>query len=182
MMALLVIDVQNDFLPGGALAVPDGHEVVEVANRLMPEYELVVATQDWHPAGHHSIASRHPERAVGETIDLNGRQQVLWPDHCVQKSRGAELAPGLNKHEIDHVILKGTNHTIDSYSAFFDNTRQKSTGLEVFLRDREVDEVHILGLATDYCVKATALDAIALGFRTLLLTDGIRGVELNIGD
>lgn len=182
MRALLLVDIQNDFLPSGALPVPDGHAVIEVANRLMPEYDVVVATQDWHPAEHKSFASKHPGRQIGETVELEGIGQTLWPDHCVQHSRGAELAAGLNSAGIHHVVPKGTDHVIDSYSGFFDNARRKSTGLEQYLRDRGVDEVHILGLATDYCVKATALDAVDLGFRTVLLTAGIRGVDLNAGD
>lgn len=182
MKALLVIDVQNDFLPGGALAVPDGHAVIEVANRLMPKYDLVVATQDWHPAEHKSFASQHQNRAVGETVALADVEQTLWPDHCVQGSRGADFASGMNMDAIHHVVRKGTDHAIDSYSGFFDNARRKTTGLEKYLRDRGVVELHIIGLATDYCVKATALDAVDLGFRTVVLTEGIRGVELQPGD
>jgi nicotinamidase/pyrazinamidase len=182
MKALLLIDIQNDFLPGGALAVPNGDEVVPVANRLLPEYKLVIATQDWHPADHLSFASQHPGRRVGEVIELNGLAQVLWPDHCVQGTRGAELAPGLNRAAIAHVVQKGTDRTIDSYSGFFDNARRKSTGLEVLLKSRGASEVHVLGLATDYCVKATALDAASFGFRTTLLAAACRGVELQPGD
>jgi nicotinamidase/pyrazinamidase len=182
MIALLLVDIQNDFLPGGALAVPDGHAVVEVANRLMPKYDLVVATQDWHSTGHRSSASQHPGRKIGHRIDLEGVDQILWPDHCVQETRGADLAPGLNTEGIHHVVRKGTHHAIDSYSGFFDNARRKATGLEQFLRSRGVDEVHIMGLATDFCVKATALDAVDLGFRTVVLTEGVRGVELKPGD
>lgn len=182
MKALLLIDIQNDFLPGGALAVDKGDEVVAVANRLILEYELVVATQDWHPADHRSFASQHPRHQVGEIISLNGLDQILWPDHCVQGTAEAEFAPGLNVDAIDRVIQKGTDREIDSYSGFFDNARRKATGLESMLRERGVDEVHIVGLATDYCVKFTALDAVDLGFRTVVLTEGIRGVELEEGD
>lgn len=182
MRALLLIDVQNDFLPGGALPVPDGHAVVEVANRLMPKYDLVVATQDWHPDEHRSFATQHEGRRVGEKIDLEGVDQILWPDHCVQGTPGAEFAPGLKTDRIHHVVQKGTRHAIDSYSGFFDNARRKATGLEQYLRSRDVDEVHIVGLATDYCVKFTALDAVSLGFRTVVLADGVRGVDLNVGD
>ena len=182
MKALLLIDIQNDFLPGGALAVRAGHEVVSVANRLMSEYQLVIATQDWHPADHRSFASQHQGKRIGEVIELHGLPQVLWPDHCVQGTRGAQFAPELNQRGIHHVVQKGTDRAIDSYSGFFDNARRKATSLESFLRGRGVDEVHILGLATDYCVKATALDAVSLGFRTVLLTAGCRGVELAGGD
>jgi nicotinamidase/pyrazinamidase len=182
MKALLLIDIQNDFLPGGALAVPDGDAVIAVANWLIPKYDLVVATQDMHPAEHRSFASQHPDRKIGDSVELDGLEQMLWPDHCIQGSRGAELAPGLNKEAIQHVVHKGTEHTIDSYSGFFDNARRKSTGLAEFLRGRGVDEIHVLGLATDYCVRATVLDGLSLGFRVVLLTSGIRGVELNDGD
>jgi nicotinamidase/pyrazinamidase len=182
MKALLLIDIQNDFLPGGALAVKAGHEVVPVANRLMPQYELVVATQDFHPPDHRSFASQHAGRQVGDVIQLYGLDQVLWPSHCVQGTRGAQLAAALNRAGIHHVVQKGTDASIDSYSGFFDNARRKSTGLADLLRRHNVEELHVAGLATDYCVKATALDGVDLGFRVVLLTEGIRGVDLNRGD
>jgi nicotinamidase/pyrazinamidase len=182
MKALLLVDIQNDFLPGGALAVPAGDEVIAIANRLMPEYELVVATKDWHPANHGSFASRHVGRSIGDTGQLHGLEQILWPDHCVQGSTGAELAAELNHDSIHHIVHKGTDPTVDSYSAFFDNARRKSTGLAEFLRSKSVEEIHVLGLATDYCVRATVLDGLDLGFRVVLLTEGTRGVELNNGD
>lgn len=182
--ALILVDLQNDFLPGGALAVPDGDAVLPLANRYAadPGYELVVATQDWHPPGHGSFASSHPGRAPGEVIDLHGLPQVLWPDHCVQGTPGAELAAGLDRSRVAAVFRKGTDPCIDSYSAFFDNGHRKATGLGDWLRERHVDEVHVLGLATDYCVRFTALDAVALGFRVVLLEDASRGVELAPGD
>ncbi len=182
MKALLLIDIQNDFLPGGALAVTEGDAVVAVANRLMSQYEMVVATQDWHPADHLSFASQHNGKSVGDLIDLNGQQQILWADHCVQGSKGAEFAPDLNLNGINHIIQKGIDRNVDSYSGFFDNARDKTTGLEEYLKSKQVNEVHVMGLATDYCVKFTALDAVELGFRTVLLTEGIRGVEINDGD
>jgi nicotinamidase/pyrazinamidase len=182
MIALLLIDIQNDFLPGGALAVPGGDEVVAVAIRLMRQYELVVATQDWHPADHLSFASQHRGRQIGETILLDGAPQILWPDHCVEHTWGAELAPQLNRSRIEHVVPKGTDRRIDSYSGFFDSAHRQATGLESLLRSRGIDEVQLLGLATDYCVQATALDAVELGFRTVLLTEGVRGVDLQPGD
>ena len=182
MKVLLLIDLQNDFLPGGALAVPEGDAVIPVANRLMPDYELVVATQDWHPANHQSFASQHPGKSPGDLIQLGGVEQILWPDHCVQESAGAEFSSSLNLDGIQHVIRKGTDLSIDSYSGFFDNARLRATGLEDFLRKSAVDEVHVMGLATDYCVKFTALDAIERGFRTVLLTKGVRGVELSARD
>ena len=182
MNALLLIDIQNDFLPGGALAVPRGDEVIAVANALMPNYEAVVATQDWHPANHLSFASQHAGKKIGEVVELAGLPQILWPDHCVQNTFGAEFSASLNVSRIQHVVQKGTDRVIDSYSGFFDNARRKSTGLESYLRSRGIDTLHILGLATDYCVKATALDAIDLGLRTVLLTAGVRGVDLQPGD
>jgi nicotinamidase/pyrazinamidase len=179
--ALILVDIQNDFLPGGALAVPHGDRVIPVANRLQPQLPLVVATQDWHPAGHGSFAStqgRHP----GELGELGGLPQVLWPDHCVQGTRGAELCARLDTSRVEAVLRKGTDPGIDSYSGFFDNGQRKSTGLADYLRGRGADEVLLLGLATDYCVKATALDARRLGFGACLVEDGCAGVELRPGD
>ncbi len=182
MKALLLIDIQNDFLPGGALAVAEGDVVVPVANSLMEQFPLVVATQDWHPGDHRSFASQHKGHGVGEMIELNGIPQVLWPDHCVQGSLGAEFAAELNQHGVDYVVPKGTDREIDSYSGFFDNDHRTATGLEQFLKEKGVDEVHLVGLATDYCVKFTALDAVSLGFKTIVHREGIRGVELSPGD
>jgi len=182
MKTLLLIDIQNDVLPGGALAVPDGDAVIPVANQLMDSFPLVVATQDWHPAGHGSFASGHADKAPGEVIDLDGVSQVLWPDHCVQGTSGAEFATTLNTDRVDHVIQKGTQPEIDSYSGFFDNARRHQTGLDALLRGAGVTELCIVGLATDYCVRFTALDAIDLGYPTRLVTAGCRGVELAPGD
>ena len=178
MRALILVDIQNDFLPGGALAVPDGDAVVPVANRVQPRFDLVLATQDWHPANHGSFAANHANRRPGETIDLAGLPQILWPVHCVQGTPGAEFAPGLDFSPVRRVFPKGTNPSVDSYSGFFDNGRRQATGLADYLRDQHVNEVYILGLATDYCVKWTALDARELGFETYLITDGCRGVNL----
>ncbi|PQO41193.1 bifunctional nicotinamidase/pyrazinamidase [Blastopirellula marina] len=182
MIALLLIDLQNDFLPGGALAVGEGDQVIPVANRLLPAYPLVVATQDWHPAGHRSFASQHAGKSIGDVIELDGLPQVLWPDHCIQGTWGAQFAPGLDMGGVDHIVQKGTDPQIDSYSGFFDNARRKRTGLEDYLQREGVDEVHIVGLATDYCVKFTALDAVGLGFKTKVILEGVRGVELHEGD
>lgn len=184
MNALLLIDIQNDFLPGGALAVPDGDAVIPVANRLAggDAFDVVVASQDWHPADHGSFAANHEGRAPGEIIDLNGLEQVLWPVHCVQGSEGAAFADALDLGPVDAIFQKGTDPAIDSYSALFDNGHRRATGLGGWLRDRDVDAVWILGLATDYCVKFTALDAVALGLRTHLVVDGCRGVGLAPGD
>lgn len=180
--ALLIVDIQNDFLPGGALAVPGGDEIIPAVNELMPEYDLVVATQDWHPADHGSFATNHDGRTVGETIDLHGIQQILWPDHAVEGSRGADFAPGLDVDRIDHVIRKGTDRHVDSYSGFFDNGGKNPSGLTAYLRGEKITDIHVVGLATDYCVKFTVLDAIAEGFRTTLIQDAARGVDLQPGD
>lgn len=182
MDALVITDVQNDFCPGGALAVPGGDEIVPIANRLMPRFDLVVATQDWHPAEHASFAANHPGRQVGEIIEVEGLSQILWPVHCVQKTPGAELHPGLDRGGVHHYVFKGTGPAIDSYSAFFDNSRRRSTGLGGYLRQQGVSEVYVCGLATDYCVKFTALDAAELGFRTWLVRDASRGIDLKAGD
>jgi nicotinamidase/pyrazinamidase len=182
MRTLLVVDIQNDFLPGGALAVPHGDEVVAVANRFMPRYELVVATQDWHPSDHGSFASQHPGHEIGDVVDLDGIEQILWPDHCVQGTTGAEFAPGLECDRFDEVVRKGTDRRIDSYSGFFDNAHRKDTGLADLLRRRGVTEIAVMGLATDYCVLFTALDARTLGFSTTVLLEGVRGVNLQPDD
>lgn len=181
MRALLLIDIQNDFLPGGALAVARGDEVIAVANRLTARtdlFGLVAMTQDWHPADHESFAAQHPGRTPGEVIDLHGLPQVLWPVHCVQDSTGAAFAAGLDTSAVAHVARKGTHKDVDSYSGFFDNGRRHATDLEAFLRARGVTEVFVMGLATDYCVKWTALDAASLGFSTHVVVDGCRGVGL----
>lgn len=180
--ALILVDLQNDFCPGGALAVPEGDQVVEVANRLMHRFDLVVATQDWHPNDHGSFASQHPGKSPYELGELGGSPQVLWPDHCVQGSPGASFHPALDITRIDRVFVKGTDPEIDSYSGFFDNARKKATGLASFLKSRQIEEVFVLGLATDYCVKFTALDSVCEGFSTFLVVDGCRAVEQENGD
>ncbi|MCS6856837.1 MAG: bifunctional nicotinamidase/pyrazinamidase [Sandaracinaceae bacterium] len=182
--ALLWVDIQRDFLPGGPLGVPHGDEVVPVANRLAREgnYEMVIATQDWHPPNHLSFASQHPGKKPFEVIELDGMLQTLWPDHCIQGSDGAELAPGLESALISARIYKGTDRHIDSYSAFFDNARKKQTGLEALLRERGITHLDVVGLATDYCVRATVLDALSLGFGVRVIVDGVRAVNLKEGD
>jgi nicotinamidase/pyrazinamidase len=177
MKALIVVDVQNDFIPGGALPVPAGNEVVPLINRLMPLFPLVVATQDWHPAGHVSFASSHPGKRPFEVIDLAGNQQVLWPDHCVQGSAGADFAPALETFRFAVIIRKGTDPHIDSYSGFYDNRRQRSTGLAGYLREQGVTEVYLCGLASEYCVFYTALDAQEAGFSTYYIEDATRPIQ-----
>jgi len=182
MRALILVDIQNDFLPGGALAVPRGDEVVGVANRLQRSFDRVVATKDFHPPGHGSFASSHPGRRVGDVVELHGLDQILWPDHCVEGSAGAEFAPGLDVSGLEKIFYKGVDPEIDSYSAFFDNASLRSTGLETYLSKQGIEEIFILGLATDYCVKATALDGIRLGFDVSVVSDGCRAVDLAPGD
>ncbi len=182
MRALIVIDIQNDFCPGGALEVKDGDQVVAVANRAMKKFELVVATQDWHPATHGSFAANHPWRYPGSKIMLDGLEQILWPIHCVQGSFGAEFVQELDTSKFEKVFVKGTDPAIDSYSGFYDNGRRKSTGLAEYLRQRGIEEVYILGLALDYCVKYSVLDALEEGFKTYVILDGCRAVNLQEGD
>ena len=182
MNALVIIDVQNDFCPGGALAVPAGDRVVPVINQVQGCFDLVVATQDWHPSDHGSFAASHPGRAPGEVIELAGLEQILWPVHCVQRTPGAELHPEMSRERIAAVFQKGTDPEVDSYSGFFDNGRRRATGLGDYLNERGVTDVYLCGLATDYCVKYTALDAIRLGFATTLIEDACRGVNLEPGD
>jgi nicotinamidase/pyrazinamidase len=182
MDALLVVDIQNDFLPGGALGVPDGDKVIPIINRLIECFDLILATQDWHPANHGSFAANHPNRRPGEVIDLHGLTQVLWPVHCVQGSPGADFSAQLRTERFNKVFRKGIDPEIDSYSTFFDNRRKRSTGLVEYLRDQEVSGLFICGLATDYCVKFSALDSINSGFRTSVIEDACRGVDLKPGD
>jgi len=182
MKALILVDIQNDFLPGGALAVPDGDAVIPVVNRLQAAFPIVVATQDWHPPDHGSFAANHSGKSVFAQIDLNGLPQTLWPVHCVQGTKGAELAPDLQTDSDTKIFTKGTDAAIDSYSGLFDNGQRKSTGLGEWLREQGVTEVFVCGLATDYCVKFTALDAARLGFKTHFIEDASRGVNLQPDD
>lgn len=182
MKALVLVDIQNDFLPGGALAVPDGDKVIPVANAVQSKFELVVASRDWHPRNHGSFAANHVGKKPGEMTVLSGLDQILWPVHCVQNSKGAEIADKLNVGRVERYFMKGTHPEVDSYSAFFDNARKCDTGLGTYLKQKSVTEVYLLGLATDYCVKFSALDAHSLGFKTYLIEDGCRGVNLQPGD
>lgn len=182
MKALLLVDLQNDFLPGGALAVPEGDQVVPIANALIQQHELVVATQDWHPPDHGSFAANHPGRKPFEEIELDGLRQTLWPVHCVQNTGGALFAPGLNTRRIARVFPKGMRPRIDSYSGLFDNGHRQSTGLGEWLHEQGVSELAVVGLATDVCVKFTVLDALREGFKVNVHTSGCRGVNLKAGD
>lgn len=180
--ALIMVDLQNDFCPEGSLAVPNGDAVIPLANQLQPYFDVVVATKDWHPQNHTSFASNHPGHKVGDVIEINGLQQVLWPDHCVQDSQGAQLHPQLDTTRIQKYFLKGTDEAIDSYSAFFDNAHLRTTGLADYLLKLKVSDIYILGLATDYCVKFTCLDAVHSGFKTYIIEDACRGIDLEQGD
>lgn len=206
MNALLLIDIQNDFMPGGALPVSEGDAVVPVVNRLIerserpargrspiiagrppvagrsPMFDVIVATQDWHPPDHRSFAAQHPDRRPGDVIELGGLRQILWPVHCVQGTPGAAFHPKLNVARIQRVFRKGTDRNIDSYSGFFDNGHRKATGLGDCLKDLGVTDIYMAGLATDYCVKCTVLDARDLGFRVYVFADACRGVNLHSGD
>lgn len=177
MKALLLIDIQNDFVTGGALAVLGGDAVIPLANALQPRFELVVATQDWHPAGHGSFASSHAGRQPFEQTELHGLPQTLWPDHCVQNTPGAEFHPALDQHRIEAIFRKGTNPALDSYSGFFDNGHRKSTGLADYLRGRGVRQVYLAGLAADYCVYFSAKDALQEGFEVFFIEDATRAIS-----
>ncbi len=182
MKTLLLIDIQNDFMPGGVLAVPGGDEIIPIVNDLMPQFGLVVATQDWHPAEHGSFAASHPGKNVFAQIDLDGLPQTLWPVHCVQNTGGSLFAPGLDTRRIARVFTKGMNPRIDSYSGLHDNGHRASTGMGEWLQAQGVLELSIAGVATDYCVKFTVLDALTEGFKVNVLTSACRGVNLQPGD
>lgn len=176
--ALIVIDVQNDFCPGGALAVPNGDEIVAPINAMMPDFDAVILTQDWHPAGHSSFASSHPGKAPYDLVEMPYGPQVLWPDHCVQGTPGAEFRPDL-RTDADLILRKGFRSAIDSYSAFFENDHTTATGLEGYLRTREIDRLTLVGLATDFCVHYSAVDAARLGFDVTVRTDVCRAIDLD---
>src|SRR5438094_2107291 len=182
MSALIIVDLQNDFLPGGALPVLHGDEVIPLANELRRRFELVLATQDWHPPNHGSFAANHPGKKPGDRIMLDGIEQILWPVHCVRNTHGAEFAPSFNTSRVAHVFHKGVNPRIDSYSTFFDNAHRRHTGLAHYLEKHGIKDIYLMGLALDYCVKYSALDARQLGLKTHVVVDGCRGIELARGD
>ena len=177
MKALLLIDIQNDFLPGGALAVPEGNQIIPVINQLQPHFDVVAATQDWHPPQHKSFASQHTGRSVFETITLNGLEQVLWPDHCVQGTPGAEFSGELLQNKVHAIFRKGTDPQIDSYSGFYDNGFLRTTGLADYLRGMKVRQVFVAGLAADYCVYFSIKDALQENFKTYLIEDATRAIS-----
>jgi nicotinamidase/pyrazinamidase len=182
MNALILVDLQNDFLPGGALAVPHGDEVIPLANELQQRFELVLATKDWHPPDHGSFAANHPGKQPGDRIILDGIEQILWPMHCVQNTHGADFAAAFDTSQVAHVFHKGTDPMIDSYSTFFDNAHRRHTGLAHYLEKRGIHDIYLMGLALDYCVKYSTLDARHLGLNTHVIVDGCRGIELEPGD
>jgi nicotinamidase/pyrazinamidase len=179
--ALLVIDLQNDFCPGGSLAVREGDRVVPVVNRIAPLFPAAVATQDWHPEGHVSFASSHRGKEVFDVVEAGGIGQVLWPEHCVQGTEGAALHPALDLRPYRMILRKGTRKDLDSYSAFFENDGITPTGLSAYLRGLGIGAVYLAGLATDFCVCCSAMDALRLGFRTVLVGDAVRGVDIPEG-
>jgi nicotinamidase/pyrazinamidase len=180
--AFIVADVQYDFMPDGALPVQGGYDVVPIINDLMDHFELVVGLQDWHPEDHCSFASNHEGKAPGEVVEVEGIDQILWPDHCVQETRGAEFVDELASDRFDKVFRKGTDPRYDSYSGLYDNGHKKATGLTAYLREQDVETVFVAGVATDYCVKFTVLDACRDEFETLVVLDGCRGVINAAGD
>jgi len=179
MTALIIVDVQNDFCPGGALEVPKGDQVVPVINNLIPRFNHIIQTQDWHPKGHWSFASAYQGKEPFETTNLDYGEQVLWPDHCVQGERGSEFHPELNTTPSQLIIRKGFRKAIDSYSAFYENDFQTKTGLTGYLHDRGIDTLYVTGLATDFCVKWSVLDGLKEGFKVKVVTDAIRGIDIN---
>lgn len=177
MKALLLIDIQNDFIPGGSLTVPEGDQVVEIANKLQQKFDLVLATQDWHPSNHISFASNHEGKKEFEEIQLGDLKQTLWPDHCVQNTKGAEFHPGLKTNKIEAIFRKGTDPAIDSYSAFYDNAHLKNTGLSGYLKEKGVKTIYFMGLAGDICVYFSAKDALNLGFECIIIEDGSKPLD-----
>ena len=182
MKALVVVDVQIDFLPGGALEVRHGDQIIPVINEIIGKFEFIIATKDWHPQNHKSFASQYVGKNPGDRIKLKNLEQVLWPDHCVQGTEGAEFSNELDHSKIQEIFVKGTDSEIDSYSGFFDNGHLRSTGLGDYLRGALVEEIYLVGLATDYCVKFTALDSVKEGFKTFVIADATKAVNLNPND
>ncbi|PYJ68994.1 MAG: bifunctional nicotinamidase/pyrazinamidase [Verrucomicrobia bacterium] len=182
MKALIIVDLQNDFIPGGALPVRHSDEVIPLANELQRRFELVLATQDWHPPDHGSFAANHPGKKPGDRIMLDGIEQILWPVHCVQNTRGAEFASTFDTSRIARIFHKGIEPRIDSYSTFFDNAHRRETGLSDYLKERSIKDIYLMGLALDYCVKYSVLDSRQLGLNTHVILDGCRGIGLEPGD
>ena len=177
MKTLIIIDVQNDFIPGGSLAVPKGDEIIDLINAFQEKFDLIIATQDWHPVGHSSFAANHLGKEEFETIQLHNQEQVLWPIHCVQNSHGAAFSSSLQTSKIEAVFRKGMNPEIDSYSGFFDNAHAKSTGLAGYLKEKNAEDLYFCGLAADYCVYFSIMDALNIGFSATLIEDATRAID-----
>ena len=177
MKTLVLVDIQNDFLKGGSLAVPEGEKIIKPINKIIKQYDLVIATKDWHPKNHISFASNHPDKKIGDIINVNGVDQVLWPDHCIQNSYGSDFPEQLDISKLAKVVYKGSDANIDSYSGFFDNGHFRSTGLSDYLKSKDVNKIDYVGLATDYCLKYTAIDSVSEGFKTRVLINCIKGIE-----
>ena len=177
MKALIIIDMQNDFMPGGALAVPGGDQIIPLVNKLQDKFELVIATQDWHPENHSSFAENHHHKNEFDVIDLDGIEQTLWPVHCIQTTDGADFHPHLNAARIEAIFRKGTNPKIDSYSGFYDNAHKKSTGLTGYLRGKGITSLYFCGLAAEFCVSFSVLDALTEGFKVTLFEDATRALN-----
>jgi nicotinamidase/pyrazinamidase len=180
--ALVVIDLQNDFCPGGALPVADGNKIIPVINSVMEKFDVVIGTQDWHPQNQISFASNHKGKSPNDQIDLNGLTQILWPDHCVQGTPGAEFNKALNTNKFNIILRKGINPEIDSYSAFKENDRRTETGLHAYIKALNISEVHFCGLATDYCVYYSAMDSVKYGFNTYVIVDASAGIDFPAGN
>ena len=177
MKTLVIVDIQNDFLKGGSLAVPEGEKIIKPINKIIKQYDLVIATKDWHPKNHISFASNDTDKKIGDIINVNGVDQVLWPDHCIQNSYGSDFPEQLDISKLAKVIYKGSDANIDSYSGFFDNGHFRSTGLSDYLKSKYVYKIDYVGLATDYCLKYTAIDSVSEGFKTRVLINCIKGIE-----
>ena len=180
MKTLILIDVQNDFMPYGALPVAEGDQIVPIINKIIYKFDLVIATQDWHPKNHISFASNHKDKKPFDVMDLDGFKQTLWPDHCVQGTSGAEFHPDLETKPIEAIFRKGTNPNIDSYSGFYDNLHKKNTGLAGYLREKKAKDLYFVGLATDYCVYYSIIDALKEGFNVYLIEDATRAIDKNL--
>jgi nicotinamidase/pyrazinamidase len=179
MNALLIVDLQNDFCEGGALEVPDGSTIVPTINKLIESFDAVIQTQDWHPAGHASFASSHNGKDPYDTVEMDYGTQVLWPDHCVQGSEGAEFHPDLNTTKTQVIIRKGFRPEIDSYSAFYENDQETKTGLTGYLKTRGISDLYAVGLATDFCVKWSVLDGLKEGFKLQIVKDAVKGIDID---
>jgi len=177
MKTLVIVDLQNDFIKGGSLEVSGGENIIDPINNILINYDLILATKDWHPKDHISFASNHKNKNIGDIIKINGMDQVLWQDHCVQNTFGSDFPESLNVSTVKKIIYKGSEKKIDSYSGFFDNGKIRSTGLSDYLKNKNIKKIDFVGLATDYCLKYTALDSVSEGFETRVIYDCIKGID-----